>query len=105
MGFESALKKLAEKWPEKFTYWHGQYPYIWVSNREIFIDQITQDSIDEILGLIGWLAWVEYDEEFKMWYGIGLRLSDGFKFITREHKEKPAAYQHILTSVVERECQ
>ena len=61
MNFEQALKRLAEKEPEKFKFDGGRYLYKKVRAGYKYVlsveGKITQDTIDEILALIGWEYW------------------------------------------------
>ena len=55
MTFDEALKKLAEKWPEKFEiHTNLADSMIWWGNDAENFSLLTQDDIDSILALIGW---------------------------------------------------
>jgi len=111
MTFEEALKKLAEKEPEKFEVFSshdgGEGWYLNYGNFSCSRDDFTQDSIDEILALIGWeyevTAWTRSVE--KAWTWTTYHLGDEYDPINENaelYTTKLSAAKAALIAVVER---
>lgn len=104
MTFEEALKRLAEKEPEKFQINGAENPHE---------DDWTQDDIDEILALIGrgYVVYSDMTGKESSWKGYGysilIRISDGRMYSSHSSSEifpdKLSAAKAALIAVVERE--
>jgi hypothetical protein len=109
MTFTDALEALAGKYPEKFDFpltrffWSDGHREIVVSDSEC---RITQDDIDEILGLIGWEYEVRFLVTLNEWfYSIWSERIVGAKIDGSVHEGKPTkllAAQAALIAVTER---
>ena len=114
MSFEDALKRLAEKWPEKFNF--NADPLLRISDgihqRHIAPAKITQDDLDEILALIGWEyeihrtldGWFEYHHRVYTDGRLGANVGH-FQLAAFAHPTKLEAAKAALIAVVEKEVQ
>lgn len=118
MTFEEALKRLAEKEPEKFCYQREekasngelvQLERFWLSHKRWHLligkEPVTQDFIDAILAEIGWayeVGCVAGEWPAKWYYSIVAEDEIGGE-VGHEYPTKLGAAKAALVAVVERE--
>ena len=92
MSLEDSLKKLAEKYPDRFDF--------------VRFDKITQDGIDEMLFLIGWEYWVtpiDFEELVGTWtYHIRHVKSQTDWNVMTQYDSKLDAAQAALIAIVKK---
>jgi hypothetical protein len=109
MTFTDALKALAGKYPEKFEWYDElidgeQEVYLLTKNPVHYwdIDTLTQDDIDEILGLIGWRYYVEFLFSLDAWFYSAWSEEKISSSVYEGKPTKLLAAQAALIAVVEK---
>ena len=110
MTFEEALKRLAEKEPEKFKLWNVSNTLCLQSNPDVepYLDgsDVTQDNIDAILAEIGWEYELNHKRDQQTWTAWIWRIRDSGTLIgvySCPSRTKLEAAKAALIAVVERE--